>query len=208
MFQAHSATSNQSSLNHRRASDPVRTLDRNFGIEPQLNSSNRSGSCNQISNANIPPVHGHEIRNGETQGYFPGGHSEKQAVVGYGVQAPTPSAFNGYQMPYTSNEDPMQGHFIQQPRDSWSESHMQQSSANHSRMYYNHFNNQAAAVAAVAAAAAVNGFCTPQHWPSGHQGWNGWPQGMTSSQGHSLSDASKHSSDYHKVFPYWNNAPQ
>ena len=49
----------------RRASDPVRTLDRNFGVEGQMSRHNRSGSFshgNMMGQANRVPVHGQRIR--------------------------------------------------------------------------------------------------------------------------------------------------
>ena len=67
----------------RRASDPVRALDRNFGVTPssgvhnhpqqQLNNRNRSGSFQQLNNAQMTqrlPMHGQRIRGTSGDSHF------------------------------------------------------------------------------------------------------------------------------------------
>merc|ERR1739846_193209 len=57
----------------RRASDPVRTLDRNFGVQDgQISRHQRSGSYNQINMGHQQrvPMHGQRIRGMSGDTYF------------------------------------------------------------------------------------------------------------------------------------------
>ena len=64
----------------RRASDPVRTLDRTFGVDGQLSRHQRSGSYNQLNMAqqqnNRVPMHGQRIRGMSGDTYF--GQNDQQ----------------------------------------------------------------------------------------------------------------------------------
>ena len=70
--QAQYQQTQQNGQGPRRASDPVRALDRNFGVTPahnhpqaQLNNSNKSGSFQNVNNSQMNqrvPLHGQRIR--------------------------------------------------------------------------------------------------------------------------------------------------
>ena len=63
----------------RRASDPVRTLDRNFGVDGQISRHHRSGSYTQINMGHQQrvPIHGQRIRGMSGDTFF----HQQQAMV-------------------------------------------------------------------------------------------------------------------------------
>lgn len=78
--QAQYQQAQQNGQGPRRASDPVRALDRNFGVTPtqnqsqgQLNSRNKSGSFQNVNNAQVNnrvPLHGQRIRGTSGESHF------------------------------------------------------------------------------------------------------------------------------------------
>ena len=77
----------QPMVNHgsgRRASDPVRMLDRNFGVEGQMSRHGRSGSFGPVQPAAQPPrvpIHGQRIRGMSGDTYFQQQQSNAQQMV-------------------------------------------------------------------------------------------------------------------------------
>ena len=64
----------------RRASDPVRTLDRTFGVDGQLSRHQRSGSYNQLNGGPVQtrvPMHGARIRGMSGDTFF---HQQQMPV--------------------------------------------------------------------------------------------------------------------------------
>merc|ERR1719273_1804751 len=79
----------------RRASDPVRTLDRTFGVDGQLSRHQRSGSYNQLNGGPVQtrvPMHGARIRGMSGDTFF---HQQQMPPMYNQQQQPPRMAGNG-----------------------------------------------------------------------------------------------------------------
>eukprot|EP00095_Tigriopus_kingsejongensis_P010985 snap_masked-scaffold281_size224178-processed-gene-0.6 protein:Tk10985 transcript:snap_masked-scaffold281_size224178-processed-gene-0.6-mRNA-1 annotation:"cubitus interruptus" len=94
----------------RRASDPVRTLDRNFGVGGQLSRHRSYTQLNQSHQLRVP-LHGHQIRGGSNMNPgFPGGMNHQQ-TGGVGAPASMGNAVGGAPPPSAQNLTPIGGNF-------------------------------------------------------------------------------------------------
>ena len=100
----------------RRASDPVRTMDRNFGVNAPLS---KHRSYSQLNHTQRPPVHGQDIRGQEYQGQYQSQQQFNYQGQGYQGQPWSQQEQYGYNAPYNYQQG--YNNYPQGPEGQWNQ---------------------------------------------------------------------------------------